>query len=145
MKFNNEKIKKLMNSIEKQLVENDDLYALISLRTLLEEIVDSFDYDDDMKNETLFNKIEYLKNNGYLDKDEIDTFHKIRMSGNKAVHENECELSEPVIRSYYSQLLSFIKKNENKTIKKKNKKSQNSDLIKLVILIIALIIYWLFF
>jgi len=145
MNFNNDKINNLTKNIEKQLNEKDDLYALISLRTLLEEIVNSFGIDYDLQDNSLFNKIEYLKDNGYIDDKTVDCFHQIRMSGNKAVHENVCELSTNKINNYFNTLKNFIKDNKNTKVKNKKSQTSNKEIVRFVIILAILIIYWLFF
>ena len=132
----NKKIKELIAQVNRQIRNNDVIHASMDLRILLEETVNTLFSAYPEGAETLFEKIEYLKENDLISKEDADLFHTIRIHTNKAVHEYETDWRLRDLDEAFEQLEYFIKEHL-KSKKQKKKKQSNTLTVILVLLIIA--------
>jgi len=74
--------------------------ALIRARQSAEQLVREYAKENGFSYETLADTIEELYSNGVINRNSRDSFHNIRILGNKAVHEGDNE-AEDARNSYY--------------------------------------------
>lgn len=114
---------------------NDPNTSLIKLRQGLEMFIDYLLIENNFKSSNeLFDSIQVLRKSNVINDIEVDLFHGIRKTGNKAIHEmyENVEETRQLLTNFYMFYNEFIlKKNQNNLNKEpKNESEEDNDTYK---------------
>ena len=97
------------------VLKDDVIHAASDLRVLLELIVDSFGPREEYYiDKSLFDKIEYLKDNQIISVETVGLFHNIRKNTNDSHHSGTSNIGKESIKYYLNELEKICNSNSTK-------------------------------
>lgn len=110
---------------------NDPNTSLIKLRQGLEIFIDYLLIESNFKSSNeLFRSIKILRESNVIDDKEVDLFHRIRKTGNKAIHEmyENVEETRQLLADFYMFFNDFnFNENQNDLSREKKKESEEAN------------------